>query len=213
MTGRLLYGGGHDASGRHVRARIRLDRGTLLFSDARRFGTLTVHRGAEPPRLPGVDPLSRGFTPRSLAGLLGRSRQEIKPWLLRQDRIAGIGNIYASEILHAARINPRRCAGLLAPGEIRRLHEAVVRTLRRAVTHRGTTISDYQDSRGRSGGFQRLLAVYGREGRPCRRCGQAVVRCVQQGRGTWFCRRCQPAAGAGMESATLPCATRKETPS
>jgi formamidopyrimidine-DNA glycosylase len=192
MTGRLLWVGERNASTLdHLRARFRLDRGELLFADTRRFGTFSWYRtrGAAAPG--GIDPLSAELTPGVFAALLQGSRQNVKAWLLRQDRLVGLGNIYASEILHAARLSPLREAGSLDRGESRRLHRATRRILERAIRNCGTTFSDFQDARGVEGSYQRFLAVYGREGERCRRCRTAVERVVQQQRSTFFCSGCQ----------------------
>jgi formamidopyrimidine-DNA glycosylase len=202
MTGRLLWLPRGDASRdtRHLRARLVFDRGRLLFIDPRRFGTLRVLRGACAAGS-GVDPTTRAFTPPALARLLAGSRQELKPWLLRQDRLVGLGNIYASEILFAARLDPRRRAGTLGPAETRRLWRATRRVLARAIACRGTTFSDFGDAGGRPGGFQRRLAVYGREHEACRRCGRPVRRIVQQGRSTFCCTSCQQGTRPGTDVA------------
>ena len=101
-----------------------------------------------------------------------------------------MGNIYASEILHRARISPFRKAGSLRADEIARLHAAIRRTLDLAIKWNGTTFSDFQDARGSAGRFFRFLQVYDREGEPCRRCAAAVRRVVQQQRSTYYCSRC-----------------------
>ena len=124
--------------------------------------------------------------------LLGTSAQPLKAWLLRQDRLVGLGNIYASEILHAARLSPFAGAGSLNGREVRRLHSATRRILQRAIRNCGTTFSDFQDARGASGSYQRLLAVYGRDGEGCRRCRATIERVVQQQRSTFYCPGCQP---------------------
>ena len=194
MTGRLVWrADGETASGtKHLRARLRFDGGSLLFIDPRRFGTLRfVPEGCETPAA-GLEPLSRACTPVRLSGLLAGSRQELKPWLLRQDRLVGIGNIYASEIAFRARLHPRRKATSLRPEEVRRLHEAIRGVLRRAIRFGGTTFSDFADASGRSGRFYSMLAVYDREDRPCRRCRTPILRFVQQQRSTYCCPTCQP---------------------
>ncbi|MCC6750076.1 MAG: bifunctional DNA-formamidopyrimidine glycosylase/DNA-(apurinic or apyrimidinic site) lyase [Deltaproteobacteria bacterium] len=193
MTGRLIYRAEPDAAHdqRHLRARFVLDRGALLFYDARRFGLVELHEDRSTLRTGGVDPLQDRFTPEVLGGLLQGSRQELKTWLLRQDRLVGLGNIYASEALYRARLDPARSAGSLDAGETRRLHRAVSEVLTAAVKHCGTTFSDFQDSRGEVGGYQRYLAVYAREGEPCRRCRTAIVRVTQQQRSTFYCPGCQ----------------------
>jgi len=174
-----------------LRLAVELDRGWLLFGDPRRFGTVRLHRTRSAARPVGVEPLSRGFTAARLGDLIAGSRTPIKPWLLRQDRVVGLGNIYASEILFAARLAPDRPAGSLDPADWRRLHRSIRRVLRAAIDACGTTFSDFQDARGGSGGYGRYLAVYGREGDPCRACGGAIRRTVQQQRATFSCPRCQ----------------------
>lgn len=199
MTGRLIWlaDGETVHETKHLRARLRFEGGELLFIDPRRFGTLRfVTADCELPAR-GLEPLSRGCTPARLAGLLAGSRQELKPWLLRQDRLVGLGNIYASEIAFQARLHPRRRAGSLRPEEVRRLCDAVRRVLRRAIRFGGTTFSDFADAAGRAGRFYSMLAVYDREGRPCRRCRTPVVRFVQQQRSTYCCPACQPRRPAG----------------
>jgi len=191
MTGRLRVTDGRDEDGRHVRARVRMDRGSVDFVDARRFGTMCSYRRLADVRPSGLEPLSAAHTAATLATLLGASSQPIKPWLLRQDRLVGIGNIYASEILFACRLDPRRPARSLAEPEVRRLHRAIRRVLRAAIDACGTTFSDFQDVRGTEGSFGAFLAVYGRRGEPCRRCKRPVERLVQAGRSTFLCARCQ----------------------
>jgi formamidopyrimidine-DNA glycosylase len=192
MTGRLIWvDDGVRTTRDHLRARISFDRGALLFYDTRRFGTLVWHRSLEATRPRGVEPLSPALNGDRFAALIGGSRQNIKAWLLRQDRLVGLGNIYASEILFAAGISPLRSTDTLDREECGRIFRATRRILRRAIRNCGTTFSDFQDARGTSGTYQRLLAVYGRAGEPCRRCGTPVVRRVQQQRSTFYCPVCQ----------------------
>lgn len=192
MTGRLLWIA-EGARGRraHLRARLSFDGGSLSFVDTRRFGTFGWYADAVAARPTGVEPLSAELTVGRLKGLIGDSRQNIKSWLLRQDRLVGLGNIYASEILHAAGISPQREAASLVDEEARRLLRHTRAILRRAIRNCGTTFSDFQDSRGAEGSYQRFLAVYGREGLPCPRCATPIQRRVQQQRSTFFCPRCQ----------------------
>jgi formamidopyrimidine-DNA glycosylase len=196
MTGRLLW---RDAAGAGrelrrpspLRARWRLDRGTMLFHDTRRFGTIRLLEG--PPALMegAIDPMDPGFTAQALEAMARGSAQAIKPWLLRQDRLAGMGNIYASEALHAARIHPARRAGSLTRGEARRLRAAIQDVLERAIAAGGTTFSDFQNARGDVGNYQHNLRVYDHAGEPCARCGGAIERIVQQQRATYYCPNCQ----------------------
>ncbi len=192
MTGRLLAGDGPPPDDRrHLRALLWLDRGHVRFVDPRRFGTMHTVVGARPPRASGLDPLSRACTARRLGALLAGSPTPLKVWLLRQDRLVGLGNIYASEALFAAGLSPTRPAGSLADHEVARLHRHLRRILRRAIDACGTTFSDFQGAQGVTGSYQRYLAVYGRTGQPCPRCGTAVERATLQQRSTFWCPRCQ----------------------
>ncbi len=202
MSGRLLWQAGAGQRARdHLRAIIELEQGALLFVDTRRFGTIRFD--ADPARLTpgGLDPMSEMFTAARLGKLLEESRQALKVWLLRQDRLVGLGNIYACEILHRARLSPTAVAGDLDRLETARLWRATRWVLQKAVDNCGTTFSDFQDASGSVGGYQRYLKVYGREGEPCRRCGAAVVRQVLQQRSTFYCPACQQDFGARQQSA------------
>jgi len=205
MTGKLLYGvDGVDE--RYVRGEIAFTDGTALrFSDTRKFGRMAIVDAAtldavpEPrrPRMPlhsslGQEPLERRFTAAWLRELLRRrSRAAIKPLLLDQRAIAGIGNIYAIEALWRARIHPLRQAGSLRIDEIERLHEAIKWALRKGIRLGGASRRDYVDARGREGRMQREFQVYGRAGEPCPRCGRPILRTVVGGRGTFHCPHCQ----------------------
>jgi formamidopyrimidine-DNA glycosylase len=139
----------------------------------------------------GVEPLSSGFTQQGFIGMLAGRTTPVKALLLDQRRIAGIGNIYACEALWEAGIRPSRPAKALSKAAIRRLHDAIVDVLKRAVDMRGTSVDDYVDADGLRGGFQNVLSVYGRLGEPCLRCKKPIVRTVLAQRGTWWCRNCQ----------------------
>lgn len=191
MTGRLLWLPRAASEERHLRARFDLDRGQLQFIDTRRFGTFDWYRDASAAESSGLDPLSAEATPAAYGRLLAGSRQPLKPWLLRQDRLVGLGNIYASEILHAARILPDRPAGSLDRAEIGRLARKTRAILERAIVNCGTTFSDFQDAHGVEGSYQAFLAVYDREGQRCRRCRSEIRRLVQQQRSTYYCGGCQ----------------------
>lgn len=192
MTGRLLWREpGVAALTPPLRASLDLDGGALLFSDVRRFGTIRWTRDPAVALGAALDPLSRQLTARRLRRMVQGSTQPLKPWLLRQDRLVGIGNIYASEIPYAARLSPFRAVGGLEPEEVDRLHRAVRRVLRRAIDACGTTFSDFQDAYGVTGSYQAMLSVYGRAGEPCRRCGGIIERTTQQQRSTFHCDGCQ----------------------
>jgi formamidopyrimidine-DNA glycosylase len=124
---------------------------------------------------------------------LAERRGRLKSLLLDQRFLAGIGNLYADEILWTARLHPERAAASLTPREIGRLHAAIRSVLAAAIERRGTSLSDYVDAEGAPGDNQNHLQVYGRAGQPCTRpgCGRAIVRQVIAQRGTWLCPRCQ----------------------
>lgn len=192
MTGRLFWSEtGAAPAGRPPRAVLVFDRGALFFHDVRRFGVMRLYLSRDEIQPAGLDPMEPGFTARKLGGLLSGCRQEIKPWLMRQDRLCGLGNIYASEILFSSRIHPERSAGSLSVAEIRLLRSSTLRILRRAIDNCGVTFSDFQDSKGDVGAYQQYLRVYGRAQEPCRRCRTPIARLVQQQRATFFCPECQ----------------------
>ena len=172
----------------------------LRFVDPRTFGEMVVfdpdHVDVELPELAklGVDPITDGLSVSQLAGILrGRARQ-LKPLLLDQHVIAGIGNIYCDEILHRAKLRSDRLANTLKPAEVRRLHDAIHSILQTAIDAGGSTLSDtqYVDVMGDGGSFQLDHRVYDRAGQRCLTCGRAeIVRIVSGGRSTCFCPRCQ----------------------
>lgn len=190
MTGRLFWDQGQGEVPDYLRAQLCFSGGNLNFCDVRRFGTLKFADSL--PSIGNlVDPTTDLFTLRWFGKELGRSSQNIKSWLLRQDRLVGIGNIYACEALFAAKIRPTRSASSLTITEIGLLHRAIKKILNQAISQRGTTFSDFQDSRGERGGYQQSLKVYDRLGLPCKRCSQPIERKVIGGRGTFFCASCQ----------------------
>lgn len=176
---------------RHVRAIWLLDDGQrLLFCDARKFGRIVfAPAGASPLDGLGIEPLSRDFTPERLRSLLSASRRPIKPLLLDQSVIAGIGNIYADESLHRAGIHPLRAALSLEPHKVQALHSAIRAVLREAIRRNGTSFDWIYPS----GGMQHYLRVYGRTGEACGVCGGAIVALRVGQRGTHICPNCQPA--------------------
>lgn len=197
MTGSLLLRESTDANEAHVRAVFMLDDGReLRFNDPRKFGKLYLMDGSGSERpLPwarmGPEPMTKDFTARVLESRLRDRTAPIKPLLLGQSIVAGLGNIYVDEALHLSRIHPQRRAGDLSTAEVRRLHRAIRSVLFDAVERRGTTFSNYMDFEGRAGGFQDQLRVFHREGRSCPRCNTGIIKMVVGGRGTHICPRCQ----------------------
>ena len=176
--------------------RFSLDDGrSLHYCDVRRLGTVALMneaRFAEYTGALGIEPLDQSFGPSQLSGVLRASSQAIKKVLMDQRKIAGIGNIYANEALWRAGVDPSRAARSLATNEIRALHNAIVSVLTEAIDARGTSFRDYRDARGERGTFAEKLEAYGREGKPCPRCGARLIgtRAID-GRATVFCARCQ----------------------
>ncbi|MDP3795287.1 MAG: bifunctional DNA-formamidopyrimidine glycosylase/DNA-(apurinic or apyrimidinic site) lyase [bacterium] len=171
------------------------DGSALALSDIRKFGrvyALTDDEIAGVPELQvGLDPLGPNFHFRALQPkLLGR-RCSIKELLLNQQVIAGIGNIYADEVLWKAGIHPLRPAGRLTTRELQRLARATVAVLKRAVAAKGASMLTYRRPNGEAGGYGSLRYVYQRSGEPCLRCGSAIVRLVHRGRSAHFCSQCQ----------------------
>lgn len=195
MTGRLLLGAASEADPTHLGVRFRLDDGReLRYHDVRRFGRLERMGPARWEAWEGAlgaEPLADGFTADLLREMAARSRVEVKTWLMDQRRVVGVGNIYASEALFRAGIDPRRPARTLTSAEVERLRDEVRAVLEEAISFRGTTFLDYRDASGERGEFARRLRVYDRAGHPCRTCGAPIERIVQAGRSTFFCPRCQ----------------------
>src|SRR5689334_7148249 len=177
----------------HLRSRLVLDSGRrVLFVDVRRFGTGVVLLGYDEleeyfsARL-GVEPLSPEFTADALRALAAGRKAPVKAFLLSQERIAGVGNIYADEALWRAQIHPLRPVGTLKREQIEALHAAVIEALHAGIDARGASIDDFRHVDGASGSFQDRFKVYGRAGEPCYRCGTTIEKIRVAGRGTYFC--------------------------
>jgi formamidopyrimidine-DNA glycosylase len=168
----------------------------LRFVDPRRFGLCRVLDASEVAAAPeleplGPEPLDRGFSAARLGEALAGSRRDVKSLLLDQTRVAGIGNIYASEALWVAGIHPRATPARLGPERIARLHRAIREVLTEAIANRGTTFRDFADPAGLPGSHYERLHVYGRAGEPCERCGAKLRGIVLGQRSTFYCPRCQ----------------------
>jgi formamidopyrimidine-DNA glycosylase len=182
---------------KHTHLAILFDNGySLLFRDPRKFGRVVL-LPHETERLVsyfsrlGVEPLSEDYRLEVFLKSLGRRIAPVKALLLDQRTVAGVGNIYADEALFEAGVHPARRARNLRRYEKVRLFEALPKVLEKGIRFGGTSLRDYVDSAGEAGSFQGELAVYGRDGEPCRRCGSVIRRIVVRGRGTHFCPTCQ----------------------
>lgn len=199
MTGRLTYVEKDTPVAKHTHVVFTLSDGCQLrFCDTRQFGRLWLVAEAALEELSGfkdlgVEPLEDQFTRDYLKKELRRRHSRIKPLLLDQTFIAGLGNIYTDEALHRARINPERLSTTLTPHEIARLYRAIREVLQEGIENRGTTVRDFIDGYGRAGSFQELLRVYSREGEHCPVCNTSIVRKKIGGRSSYYCPHCQKA--------------------
>lgn len=181
----------------HTHVVFHFDDGTeLRYKDVRQFGTMHLFAPGEELASPplnklGVEPLDEAFTPERFRQALGKRSTKIKPLLLNQEVVVGLGNIYVDEALHEAGIHPETEANKLAPKELDRLHAAIVRTLSAAVEAGGSSIKSYVNGQGEMGMFQHRLRAYGRTGEPCDTCGSPIEKSVVGGRGTHTCPTCQ----------------------
>lgn len=199
MTGGLLpFPAPPPAAERPTHSAVRLrfhSGGVLVYDDTRRFGTvecLDAESWTRRSKAMGPEPLADDFTAADLGEALGRSRSPVRSWLLDQKRIAGVGNIYANEALFLAGVHPRHPAREVDDPEAEKLHGAVRRILTEAIRAGGTTIRDYRNADGEEGEYGRRLLVYGRDGRPCVRCGAEIRRTVFGNRSAFHCPVCQP---------------------
>ena len=193
MTGAFRF----DFDDPYVRATLMLDDGrTLAFKDVRRFGRMAVVDAGIYDAIPtlamlGPEPLSDEFDPEVFAWELRRTTSPVKPFLLSQRPVAGVGNIYADEALWQARIHP--ASRKVGRARALELHAAIRRILEDAISREGTTFRDYQMVNGASGRNASYLVAYGQQGKPCPRCTTPMRKIVLGGRGTTYCPRCQRA--------------------
>ncbi len=199
MSGRWLFSiGPPEERLPHVHATLSFTDGSVLrFQDPRRFGLLRVVATAALARVPelaslGPDPMTDPPRGRALAARARGRKVAVKSFLLDQKQIAGVGNIYASEILHRAGVHPARAAGRLAEREWDEIAEATGDVLKEAIAGSGTTFSMYRTLWNEPGQYGDRLRVYDRLGEPCLRCGTPIRRLVLGQRSSFFCPVCQP---------------------
>jgi formamidopyrimidine-DNA glycosylase len=198
FTGALLIDAGNlaDVERRYSTIEFVLDGSrSLHYRDIRRLGTVSLmdeRRFAKYSGALGLEPLDAAFTIERLSAILRASRQPVKRVLMDQRRLVGVGNIYANEVLWRAGLDPSRPAASLSAADTARLHADLRDLLIAAVTARGTSFRDYRDASGERGSFAEQLEAYGRDGKPCRRCGHRLVATHEiDGRSTVFCWECQ----------------------
>ncbi|AVK62860.1 DNA-formamidopyrimidine glycosylase [Lactobacillus sp. CBA3606] len=168
------------------------DQRDLLYNDTRKFGRMTLVPTGEETTVGGLktmgpEPIDSALTMAYLTAVLAKSKKMIKPFLLDQSKIAGIGNIYADETLWLSKIHPMRPANSLTETEIAALRQNIIAEMALAIKGHGTTVHSFSTAFGEAGQFQNQLHVYGREGEPCERCGTLIEKIKVAQRGTHFC--------------------------
>jgi len=201
MSGQLLRAkSAKEALAKHTHVVITFSQGgQLRFVDPRTFGELFVTAADEVEKVVpelahlGFDPIDDVMSWNRFSDLLHAKRTKLKPLLMDQQFLAGIGNIYADEILWGAGLRYDRLSDSLSSQEARRLYRSIVETLQEAIKHRGSSLADeqYRDLFGEVGDFQNQHKVYDREGQPCRRCRSPIARVKLSGRSTFLCEQCQ----------------------
>lgn len=197
MSGSLAFGEDLGPPGKHDHVELVTDRGLLRLTDPRRFGAVVWSPALdEAPAAKllaglGPEPFDPQWTPEALHAGLRTRRSPVKLALLSGELVVGAGNIYASDSLWEAGIDPRTPCARIGPARAARLHAAVRRVLGEAIEAGGSTLRDYRNAHGEVGQYQGLARVYGREGEACARCGGRIRRIVQGQRATYFCVGCQ----------------------
>lgn len=196
MTGKFFIDDKRSSPHSHERIRLFLSDGRILrFEDQRKFGKWYLSETDVILKKIGIEPLSKQFTLKAFKKLLAGRKRQIKPFLLDQKYIAGLGNIYADEALWAAKIHPARLINTLRSNDIVHLHQAIIAVLKSGVKNTGTSLgsarANYYSVSGRRGKNQELLKVFRCDGMPCPRC-QTTIQKIRLGqRGTHFCPVCQ----------------------
>jgi len=192
MTGQLVVNGQED---KHTRIDfVFADGSRLLYNDQRRFGQLRVVAKLDEIKhfnILGPEPFSKEFTPTFMHQAFRKTSRPIKTVLLDHTFVAGIGNIYACEILFRSLVSPKRKAQRFNLAEAGIIHSQIIEVLKEAILHRGSSLRNYRDGAGKKGRFNERLAVYARQGLPCPRCQQPILRMTQAGRSTFYCGQCQ----------------------
>ncbi len=193
MTGQIIYGDKQQNS----KVAFRLSDGKYLsFLDQRVMGEIRlINNWQELPFIHkmGPEPLEKEFSLEKFQEILKKKKTRIKPLLMDQTFIAGIGNLYAVEILFRAKVNPLRPAESLNPAEVREIYLAIKEILQEGIKYRGSSVNTYRDTRGEKGNFAQRLQVYNRAGQACFKCGALIKKIDLGGRGTYFCPKCQKA--------------------
>ncbi len=183
---------------KHTHVVFKFTDGTeLCYHDTRKFGRMRLVKTGEEMNVAGLktigpEPTDADFTVEYFRDILKRSRSKIKPFLLNQKHVAGLGNIYADEVLWMSKINPEQPVNSLSDEQIKLLHDSIIKEIAVATKFKGTTVHSFTNAFGDAGGFQDHLHAYGRGGEKCERCGTKMVKIKVAERGTTFCPHCQP---------------------
>ena len=215
MTGQLIYqdensilAGGHslsessinesiggDLPNRFTRVVFTLSSSKLYYNDLRKFGYFKLIKEEELNRILkiayGPEPADKEFNDKFFISLLKRHKTSIKALLLKQEAIAGLGNIYVDEALFSANIKPSRIANTIKKAEAIKLRKAIIRIIKKAIEMRGTTFSNYVDGKGKKGNFSDYLKVFNRQNQNCFICKEKIEKVKLAGRGTHYCPKCQ----------------------
>ncbi|MDP3994262.1 MAG: bifunctional DNA-formamidopyrimidine glycosylase/DNA-(apurinic or apyrimidinic site) lyase [bacterium] len=194
LTGRLLVRKNSQEKDNWQRITIFLSGGTeLRFSDARKFGWMKFIKNKKEleKMLEKFGPEANTISPTDFKQMLSTSRRPVKVVLMDQAKIAGIGNIYAAEALHLAKISPKRSANSISPDEKEKLLSSIKKVLKAGIKYRGASDQYYLDALGKKGYYQEHFLVYNRAGKKCPECGGVIKKIVLAGRGTYYCPICQ----------------------
>jgi formamidopyrimidine-DNA glycosylase len=194
MTGRLMASVDKADKAHHFTARLIFQNGAALyFKDYRKFGRIYFSKNLDwLEKKLGIEPLSREFTSKWLREAFSRSGRMVKPLLLDQKFIAGLGNIYVDETLWKANIHPRSAANAIEPHKISSLHRSIRSILRKAIELNGTTIINFSFGENQTGAYTDHLQVFGKQNQPCPRCKTSLRKIRVAQRGTHICPHCQP---------------------
>lgn len=198
LTGQILYRPSTEEIDKHTHVIFNFDDGwSLFYRDVRKFGYIRLVQEKDLKVLKefnefGPEPLDKDFTEEKFLSMLEKKKKsKIKMILMDQTFLAGVGNVYACEILFYARVHPERIVQSLSKKEIKKIYEGIREILPLAIKYRGSSVDSYVDINGRDGGFVPHLKVYNRENKPCITCQTQIKRISLGGRGTYFCPKCQ----------------------
>ena len=193
MSGHLSVVSAETTPDPYVHDTFILDNGDeLRFRDVRKFGTVALYSSLDPLEAKlGPEPLTDAFTPAVLRERIGKRKSKLKPLLLDQKFVAGVGNIYADEALFMAKLDPRRTADTLTNEDVNRLHAAIRHVLQLGIEREGASIDTYVKPDGQKGDMQNAVMVFRRTGSPCYTCSTPITRIKLAQRSTHFCPTCQ----------------------